>query len=672
MPQTSYPPLSSEIIDYQRIAPIAMREGLEGPPVLEFMHGSHHLIRSAVRWCYLLRYHRPQQFGNRLLMKGRRSMARLRQSGVSVHEGEQTPAIRDDLAGLQSMSRHKQSGRQTSDSAQNANRVAGDRYRFLNLEAVLPDPIDWRLEKHPHLCHLWRFHLHYHEFLLDLATHSPNMPSDCGMFRCWEIAKRWIGTNQLSDVRVVDDAWHPFCISRRLPVWITLFCTSPPPPEDRDLILRSMAAQALYLEQHLERDLGGNHLLENAKALALCGAFFEGEEAEQWLSKADVILRYELDCQILPHGEHFERSPMYHAQMLEAVLDVREAVKRVRPALAQRCSNAAEKMADFLSVIVHPDGDIPLLADSCLGETAACESLIAHANESHQTSPLKQQHKTGARKIGDYWTWRDEADYLLFDRGPVGANDLPAHAHGDLLNLEASLNGHRVIVDSGVFSYGDDAMRRYSRSTAAHNVLQIDDCDQCDMWSKFRMGYRGWPGHLTSGTRDGIDWAHASHNAYRRLGVPRIDRWVICRQAGGWFVVDQAHGTKRHTLTNRLHLHADVIAVQESESTVRLIVNSDEYILASLTPGNLRITEGWFCPEFGKRIPAPVVEWSTNAALPAVSGWSLTKFGSEIQAEMESTDNGTILLNGIDAVANETWCLELLDSTVNCRQLVDS
>lgn len=179
------------------------------------------------------------------------------------------------------------------------------------------------------------------------------------------------------------------------------------------------------------------------------------------------------------------------------------------------------------------------------------------------------------------------------------------------------------------------------------------------------MGYRGWPERLSSGTCDGFDWAYASHNAYRRLGVPRIDRWVVCRQAGGWFVVDQAHGTKRHKLTNRLHLHADVIAVQESERTVRLIVGSDEYILSSLTPGNLRLTEGWFCPEFGKRIPAPVVEWSTNAALPAVSGWCLTKFGSEIQAEMDGTDNGALLLNGIDAATNNTWSLELLDSTIH-------
>lgn len=672
MSQTSYSPLDSELIEYQRTTPVSLAENLAGPPALEFMHGSHRLIRSAVRWCYLLRYHRPQQFGNRLLLKGRRSMARLMHSGVSVRDEEHTPAVRDDIAGLRRMSRHKLDDRKTSESAQNANRIAGDRYRFLHQAAVLPDPIDWRLEYRSHLSHLWRFHLHYQEYLFDLAAHSPNMPSDCGVLRAWEIALQWIRGNQLSDARVLGDAWHPFCISRRLPVWITLFCTSPPQQEDCDLILRSIAAQAHYLERHLERDLGGNHLLENAKALAICGAFFEGEEAEQWLSKADVILRNELDRQILPHGEHFERSPMYHAQMLEAVLDVRDAVTTIRPKLAQRCSEAAEHMADFLSEIIHPDGDIPLLADSCLGETAACERMTARANANRWASSHDQQHKRGARKVGDYWTWRDKGDYLLFDGGPVGANDLPAHAHGDLLNIEASLNGQRVIVDSGVFSYGDDAMRQYSRSTAAHNVLQIDDCDQCDMWSKFRMGYRGWPGQLTSGTCDGYDWAHASHNAYRRLGVPRIDRWVICRQAGGWFVVDQAHGTKRHNLTNRLHLHADVIAEQESERTIRLIVGSDEYALTALTPGELRLTEAWFCPEFGKRIPAPVVVWTTNTALPAVSGWSLIKCGSQTNAEVDATDNGTLMLNGRDVATGEAWRLELQDGKINCRQSLGS
>ena len=106
---------------------------------------------------------------------------------------------------------------------------------------------------------------------------------------------------------------------------------------------------------------------------------------------------------------------------------------------------------------------------------------------------------------------------------------MPAHAHADLLTFEASFGGRRLFVDSGVFNYEDDAMRRYCRSSAAHNVLQIDGHDQCDMWSRFRMGYRGWPTGLECGQTHGFHWARAAHNAYRRLGVPKLGRWLACR-----------------------------------------------------------------------------------------------------------------------------------------------
>lgn len=43
--------------------------------------------------------------------------------------------------------------------------------------------------------------------------------------------------------------------------------------------------------------------------------------------------------------------------------------------------------------------------------------------------------------------------YLLADVGAVCRDDLPAHAHADLLSLELSLDGRRMLVDSGVGEY---------------------------------------------------------------------------------------------------------------------------------------------------------------------------------------------------------------------------
>src|SRR6185503_10243813 len=172
------------------------------------------------------------------------------------------------------------------------------------------------------------------------------------------------------------------------------------------------------------------------------------------------------------------------------------------------------RMAVFLREILHPDGESPLLGDSCLNSTSPPRQLIAAVDATtparpssspspgHSTTRTKgtiqeegaitPDGKESARVVGDYWVFRDQRDFLLFDAGPVAPDFLPAHGHCDLLGMEVSLSGRRFVVDSGVFNYEADAMRQYCRSTAAHNVLQIDDAEVCDVWSKFRMGYRGW------------------------------------------------------------------------------------------------------------------------------------------------------------------------------------
>jgi uncharacterized heparinase superfamily protein len=171
-----------------------------------------------------------------------------------------------------------------------------------------------------------------------------------------------------------------------------------------------------------------------------------------------------------------------------------------------------------------------------LAEACPASTSIPHGTtppgDARWSSTTRSAAAAAARRVGDYWTWRHERDYLLFDAGPVGPDHLPAHAHADLLNIEISIDGRRFVVDSGVFDYEDGPMRRYCRSTAAHNALEIDGASQCDMWSRFRMGHRGWPTSLFTGSEGGFDWTSAAHNAYRRLGAPTVGRWIACRPGG--------------------------------------------------------------------------------------------------------------------------------------------
>ena len=90
-----------------------------------------------------------------------------------------------------------------------------------------------------------------------------------------------------------------------------------------DTLLESLGAQAATLERRLEKDLLGNHLLKNIKALLFAGALLETPRSARWWAKGEALLEQQLNEQILPDGGHFERSPMYHSQILEDLAEIR-------------------------------------------------------------------------------------------------------------------------------------------------------------------------------------------------------------------------------------------------------------------------------------------------------------------------------------------------------------
>jgi hypothetical protein len=613
------------------------------------------------RWWWIVRCHRPGQLvGRAARLSGRWAGREL--GGWIGKRHEPTviapPRVREGTT-LVDLLERKLADRSSDESTDQARRIATGRFCFLHQELVLGHPFDPK-ETAGRVSHLWRFHLHYHEFLLDLAAEYRRTGRREWLDRGWDLVEQWIDAAAAAGDWARDDAWHPYCISRRLPAWMLFWSAGPPDETRRGRVLASMAAQAEWLRRHVERELGGNHLLENAAALAMAGVLFEGPAARRWLDKGEQILRRELARQILPHGEHEERSPMYHARLLECLLDVRDAAAALRPELARFCQENADRMAGFLAAILHPDENIPLLGDSCLAATPPPAALIARVggtmggcieNEPSNVGqsvnlpkmagwqPAPRARKAGwqpapragkagwqpaPRAVGPYWIFRHEDDFLLFDAGPVGPDHLPAHAHGDLLGIEASVAGRRLLVDAGAYCYEDDAMRQYCRSSAAHNVLRMDDQDQCDTWSRFRMGYRGWPRDFTSGKHGDFWWARAEHDAYRRLGVPRVGRRLACRPGGPWYCMDWASGLGRHRLTTTLRFHPDVEIKPMAEDRLRIRHGETVLCLRWLTPGRTRLTRGWYCPEFGLRRECPVAEWTTTTGLPACCGWSLS------------------------------------------------
>ena len=493
-------------------------------------------------------------------------------------------------------------------------------------------PVDWRKAAGDHdASHLWRFQLQYHEFLLG---HLASV-GDSAWDLIWQTLDVWLQAFPPESTKVTADAWHPYCISRRVPVWCWLLVEGKPQDQLRNRLLQSLSMQCEYLSKNLEFELGGNHLLENVAALTIAAGLIDSQHASGWLSIAERVWRAEKRTQILPHGEHFERSPMYHCQVLGNLWQQAIAVQGLRPDLAAEWSSTASELQDFLEGVLHPDGEIPMFADSGFGEAPSIEHLRklaaicpnSKSSVARTATPLAASSDT--IMVGPYWTSQiarnGRETFIIVDCGEVGATELPAHAHADLATLEVSINRRRWIVDSGNFSYAAGTMRDYCRSSLGHNVLTIGGQNSCEVWGGFRMGRRGCIMSTHSANEQEFSWVQVGHNGYRHLGVSEIRRTVGIDRQGNVVVADLVQGATKLPAIGYLHLAPDVSVRPDDGSGREWVISCDgeERLLQFDGVDSVELADGWYCPAFGVRQPSTVIiyEQKKNTDSPLI--WRL-------------------------------------------------
>ena len=495
--------------------------------------------------------------------------------------------------------------------------IGDGQFRFLNetrnlrLNEPKGDglPLNWD----PKTNRLWRFHLQSHEHLIPLVASGDHE-------NAWRIIESWIRypkhRNPFSD----PDAWHPFCISRRLPVWILIAAMSPPAANLESCFWRSAAEQTQWLADHLELDLGGNHLLENLHTLILATTFLDGDWSIDQ-SKIHRLLERELSTQILDSGEHFEKTPTYHAIMLLAIREIRLALEfsscENDSPLVKRLMSTEASMASFLANILHPDKQVPLLGDSALEETPDPMMLLS----------VTRTPRDHPKFTNGYWTWRsaDQKDFLICDVGPMACDFLPAHGHCDLMTIEASLNGRRAIVDTGVHDYEVSDLRKYCRGTSAHNTLQLGLEDHADTWSSFRMGRRGHPTWFRRGLNNGVAWMAGCHDAYDHIDVPNTGRIILAQEGPCWLIVDWINGRGAHQMKSRMLLHPEVKPKRTDRGLEIQLPESPKYAIFEHSESTITLSESWYFPSFGTQIPTTKVEFSKDTTDEGFIAYSISK-----------------------------------------------
>jgi uncharacterized heparinase superfamily protein len=491
--------------------------------------------------------------------------------------------------------------------------TAPGRVRFLNVERALCRPDIWQAADAERL---WLYNLHYFD---DLAA------LDARGREAWHRAliDAWISDNPAA----LGVGWEAYPISRRVVNWIKWA------HRGNDLgpaIVGSLAQQIRLLETRIEWHLRGNHLLANAKALAFGGLFFSGAEADRWLARGAEILVEQFSEQILPDGGHFERSPMYHAAVLEDILDllnmVRAHPQRKHEPMARACEKMRElapKMMRWLRAMCHPDGGIAFFNDAAFGIAPAFDALERYAN----ALDVRCRHPNGSIDLASSGYARlQHGDWcVFFDAAPVGPDYQPGHAHADTLAFELSVGNERVITNSGTSTYEAGAQRDQERSTRAHNTVEVDGENSSEVWASFRVARRARPIDRRIEVSADETAATCAHDGYRRLTGTPIHRRSLKVLSNGVHWTDRLEGTGEHHASGHIPLHP---GTEVEASGLGAGLKTAGGLRLQLQAGGVSgfsVTRGTFAEEFGLLEQRPVLVWEIRGRPPFEVRLTLTK-----------------------------------------------
>lgn len=391
------------------------------------------------------------------------------------------------------------------------------------------EQVSWRGEFHEGNNPLRRMNLAYMGYAVPLLARG--RADDLAAIRA--LVESLDQQNAWSAPGVFRDVWNAYTASHRLVNLLSALALyrkagGPADPAAETVLLEHARFCAAFIRANLERDLQFNHLMKNYVALSAYAGMCASLPPA--LALLEAAVPKSIRQNVLGDGGQAERCPMYHVL---SMLDVRVlAASNLFPGAWQPAlDETVARMSAALPVMTLADGEIALMNDSWIGEAPRADSVVDTA----ATGPVTRLPETGYVRLGA------GGDSVVFDCGRCGPDDNPGHAHADFLSVEATADGMRFLVDTGVPTYtaGDD--RNSSRSAAAHNGPRLTGAEPIEFWKSFRVGRRGYAGELDFTPPDGALFAAGWQSGYAHIGAD-VRRAVCLWPGKGLLIADLWRG----------------------------------------------------------------------------------------------------------------------------------
>jgi hypothetical protein len=153
-----------------------------------------------------------------------------------------------------------------------------------------------------------------------------------------------------------------------------------------------------------------------------------------------------------------------------------------------------------------------------------------------------------------------------------------------------------------------------------------------------------------------IQGVTARHDGYARLSEPvDVRRTVVALAGRAWLVIDELAGGGEHRWESFIHAAPDVGIEIERAAHARLTHAGQQVTVAwfglataSVVAGAHEPRQGWYAPEFGRHVPAPVLVLGGSGQIPAVSGYLVVPELVPSQVVIHKTADGLDIVLGSD------------------------
>jgi len=413
------------------------------------------------------------------------------------------------------------------------------RFTFLNRSITFDSEIDWNYISEGKL---WSYNLNYFDFIT-----NENLNSD-------EI--RTIIESFYNHYNLLEDGKEPYPTSLRIMNFIKVINQY-----QSDKIETVLINDINRLFHSLEYHLLGNHLLENAFALYFGAHIFP--EEEKLVQRSIKLLKEQLEEQILEDGGHYERSFMYHQIILGRLLEsisLSEANPKVwNIDFVNFLKEKAQRMVSWMLTMSDNGKIFQRFNDSVEGISPTTSELIKFSNKLGLVP-------TKLIKLSDsgYRVLKETNLLITTNVGSITPSYQPGHSHADSLSFTLHLEDKPIIVDPGISTYENSNQRNLERSTSYHNTVSIQEKNNNEVWSAFRVGRRAKINLIEDSSQN----LEAEHNGYRYLNSTHRRSW----KAGNSKILisDYLNSPKKVIGTLNLHLHPETDIISTSNNSLKL------------------------------------------------------------------------------------------------------